>query len=224
MFVCILMPLKIEEKNNYPYIRTITSLQHMLFFRSNNLTTLNDEELIAKFTKEENSIYIGELFSRYAHMAFGVCIKYLKNEEMSRDAVMHVYESLLEDLKKHEVKNFKGWFHIVVKNHCLMELRKQKTDGKKHEAFEKDEQLFMELEQSVHQITETVVDEDLEFDKLGNCLEQLKEEQRKCVELFFLQEKCYKEIAGTTNYEIKKVKSYIQNGKRNLKNCLENVN
>ena len=193
----------------------------MFFFRSNNLTALTDEELIHRFREEENSLYVGELFSRYAHMAFGVSIKYFKSEETSRDAVMHVYESLMEDLKKHDIKNFKGWFHMVVKNHCLMELRKKKSEGKRKEEFEKDEKLFMELEQQVHLVTETVVDSDLELNNLGDCMSQLKEEQRKCVELFFLEEKCYKEISRATSFDIKKVKSYIQNGKRNLKNCLE---
>ena len=193
----------------------------MFFFRSNNLTTLSDEDLITRFREEDNSLYVGELFSRYAHMAFGVCMKYFKSEEPSRDAVMQVYESLLEDLKRHDIKNFKGWFHMVVKNHCLMELRKKKSEGKRKEEFEKDEKLFMELEQQVHLVTETVVDSDLELNNLGDCMSQLKEEQRKCVELFFLEEKCYKEISRATSFDIKKVKSYIQNGKRNLKNCLE---
>lgn len=194
----------------------------MLFFKSKNLLVLTDEELILKFRDEDNSLYVGELFSRYAHMAFGVCMKYFKNEEVSRDAVMHVYESLIVDLKRHEVKNFKGWFHMVVKNHCLMELRKKKSEDKRKEGFEKEEQLFMELEQQVHQLTETVVDSDLELENLTDCISKLKEEQRTCVELFFLQEKCYKEVSRATSYDIKKVKSYIQNGKRNLKNCLEN--
>jgi len=193
----------------------------MFFFRSNNLTSLPDEELINKFREEENSLYIGELFSRYAHMAFGISMKYLKNEEASRDSVMHIYESLIEDLKKHDIQNFKGWFHMVIKNHCLMELRKKKSESKRKEEFEKDEALFMELEQQVHLLSETSVDKELELDNLGDCMSQLKEEQRKCVEMFFLQEKCYKDISRATNFEIKKVKSYIQNGKRNLKNCLE---
>ncbi len=196
----------------------------MFFFRSSNLTTLSDEELINRFREEENSLYVGELFSRYAHMAFGVCMKYFKSEESSRDGVMHVYESLIEDLKKHDVNNFKGWFHMVVKNHCLMELRKKKSEGKRKEEFEKDEALFMELEQQVHLLTETTVEKDLDLENLNDCLTQLKEEQRVCVELFFLQEKCYKEVSRSTNFDIKKVKSYIQNGKRNLKNCLENKN
>lgn len=196
-------------------------MNFMLFFKSNNLTTLTDEELILKFKDEDNSIFVGELFSRYAHMAFGVCMKYYRNEELSRDSVMHVYESLMDDLKKHEIKNFKGWFHMVVKNHCLMELRKRKSEDKRKEEFEKDEQLFMELEQDVHQFKETFVENDLEVDKLNDCIAQLKEEQKSCVELFYLQEKCYKDIARVTNFDVKKVKSYIQNGKRNIKNCLE---
>ncbi|HEY0653572.1 MAG TPA: sigma factor-like helix-turn-helix DNA-binding protein, partial [Chryseosolibacter sp.] len=57
--------------------------------------------------------------------------------------------------------------------------------------------------------------------KLEGCIETLPEEQRQCVKLFYLQKKCYKEITELTGFELNKVKSYIQNGKRNLKICME---
>jgi RNA polymerase sigma-70 factor (ECF subfamily) len=39
--------------------------------------------------------------------------------------------------------------------------------------------------------------------------------------LFYLEQKCYKDIADLTGYDLNKVKSAIQNGKRNLKICME---
>jgi RNA polymerase sigma-70 factor (ECF subfamily) len=56
---------------------------------------------------------------------------------------------------------------------------------------------------------------------LEKCIETLGDEQKQCVKLFYLQEKCYKEITESTGFDMNKVKSYIQNGKRNLKICME---
>ena len=48
-------------------------------------------------------------------------------------------------------------------------------------------------------------------------MELLNPEQKQTVELFYLQEKSYKEIVDQTGFSMNDVKSYIQNGKRNLK-------
>jgi RNA polymerase sigma factor (sigma-70 family) len=66
---------------------------------------------------------------------------------------------------------------------------------------------------------ESVLDQDMET--LKKCIDQLKDEQKECIKLFYLEEKCYQEIAESTSYELKKVKSYIQNGKRNLRICMD---
>jgi len=53
--------------------------------------------------------------------------------------------------------------------------------------------------------------------QLPNAISNLNTEQRLCINLFYLKEKCYEEISMQTGYSLKQVKSYIQNGKRNLK-------
>ena len=49
---------------------------------------------------------------------------------------------------------------------------------------------------------------------------ELKDEQRECIELFYLKECSYAEVASMTGFSLKEVKSHIQNGKRNLKNYI----
>jgi RNA polymerase sigma factor (sigma-70 family) len=188
-----------------------------VFFRKRNIkVTYTDKELILKFKETGDSYYAGELFQRYSHLVFGVSMKYLKNQDESRDAVMQIFEKLLTDLKKHEIDNFKSWIHVVTKNFCLMKLR---TEKRLEISYEETETEVMEMNYTLHHIEESIPDE--AFQKLDQCIEKLIDEQRKCVQLFYIEEKCYKEIVDATGYDLKKVKSYIQNGKRNLKICME---
>ena len=174
----------------------------------------SDAELIDSFKTENNESALGELFERYVHLVYGVCMKYLKNTEESRDATMQIFEKLRNDLKKHRVEKFSFWLHTVSKNYCLMQLRSK--DAMK--SFD-DALLITDdgvIEENISEfLGENNVDYLLEI--LPQALANLNTEQKICVELFYLKEKCYEEVSGITGYDMKKVKSYIQNGKRNLK-------
>ena len=190
----------------------------MRLFKAKNIQSLTDNELIVKFKKTGDNSLVGELYKRYSHLVYGVCLKYLKNEAESKDAVLQIFENLLTDLKKHEIANFKSWLHSVARNHCLMFLRKQQTKLKRvneYEASYQHEETFS-APFAVHEKEE----KEVMLTKLEQAMTGLKEEQRVCIELFFLKVKCYNEVAEITGYDIKKVKSYIQNGKRNLANIM----
>ena len=190
----------------------------MRLFKAKDIQSFTDDELITKYKKNGNGESVGELYKRYSHLVYGVCLKYLKNEEESKDAVLQIFENLLTDLKKHEIANFKSWLHSVSRNHCLMFLRKQQTKLKRvneYEATYQHEETFSGPF-AVHEKEE----KEIMLTKLEEAMVGLKEEQRVCIQLFFLEEKCYHEVADITGYDIKKVKSYIQNGKRNLANIM----
>jgi len=190
----------------------------MRLFKAKDIQSLTDDELITKYKKTGDNSLVGELYKRYSHLVYGVCLKYLKNEEESKDAVLQIFENLLSDLKKHEISNFKSWLHSVARNHCLMFLRKRQTQQKRvneYEASYQHEETFSGPF-AVHEKAEN----EIKLTKLEEAMKGLKEEQRVCIELFFLKEKCYNEVADITGYDIKKVKSYIQNGKRNLANIM----
>jgi len=148
-------------------------------------------------------------------LVFGVCLKYFKDAERSKDAVMDIFEELNRKLKQHEVDNFKGWLHVLARNYCLMQLRSPKN--MKTTEFNP---AFMQSEQNTHLSSEHLEKEE-NLDKLAGCLQKLPGEQKEAVELFYLQNKCYNEIAAITGFEWNKVRSYIQNGRRNLKLCME---
>ncbi len=180
----------------------------------------SDKELLLQFQKSVNLDVLGELFSRYMHLVYGVSLKYFKDRDEAQDAVMNIFEKLVADLPKHEVQNFKSWLYVLTKNHCLMEIRSKKSKNRRLEGL-KTEQEFMESEYNMHPI-----DREEEFigDALKDCIEKLKSEQKQCIELFYYKKLCYQEVAEKLNMEEKKVKSYLQNGKRNLKICLEGKN
>lgn len=174
-----------------------------------------DEELLLEYRKTGDNRIIGELYKRYMHLVFAVCIKYLKNSENSKDAVMQVFEWLLKELKNQEIRNFRGWLYTVVRNHCLMQLRKEKTWQKVFEVDKvKMNDEFMESDSFMHLHKEEEIEENSV--KLLQALEKLNQEQKRCIELKYFEDKSYEEVTAITGYDLNQVKSYIQNGKRNL--------
>ena len=157
---------------------------------------------------------LGELYQRYMDLVYGVCLKYFKESEKSKDAVINIFEELVSKLKKHEVENFKGWLHQVAKNHCLMQLRTPKN--MKTVEFNNE---FVQNEDSVH--LNGVLEKEENFLKLEYCLSTLTDEQQKAIRLFYLEGKCYNEIVELTGQEWNQVRSFIQNGRRNLKLCMD---
>jgi RNA polymerase sigma-70 factor (ECF subfamily) len=182
-------------------------------------TTLqpSDAELVEQYCKELSLEVLGILYKRYMLLVYGVCMKYLKNREDSQDAVMQIFETLVRDLPRFEIRNFKSWLYGVSRNHCLMKLRKDHAERNRHEKISTE--IFMESTAVLHPIEETE-NAGLQ-ERLKACLEELKKEQRLCVELFYYHQRCYKEIAVELKLDENKVKSHIQNGKRNLKICIE---
>ena len=158
--------------------------------------------------------YLAELFGRYAHLIFAVAMKYLKSKHDAEDLSIKVFEVLNDKLPGQKISNVGGWIHTVTRNECLMLLRSRSRAKQRELDFAES----MENEDYEHHIIKTDSEESLR--KLENCINSLVKEQKRCVELFYKQEKCYKEIANLTGYELKKVKSYLQNGKRNLTSCM----
>ena len=181
----------------------------------NNLDS--DFELLKLYKSSGDLEILGELYTNYIHLVYGVCLKYLNDREESKDAVNKIFEKLIVEIPKFEILNFKSWLYVLTKNHCLMEIRRLKTEKKHFENFSND--YFMESTDILHPIDEGS-DESIE-DQLKKCIEKLKEEQKQCIEMFYYNLKCYKEISNILDIDENKVKSYIQNGKRNLKICLE---
>jgi RNA polymerase sigma factor (sigma-70 family) len=174
-----------------------------------------DKELVAAFKQSGNMEYLSSLYQRYMDLVFGVCLKYFKDAERSKDAVMDIFEELNNKLRQHEVENFKGWLHVLARNYCLMQLRSPRN--MKTTEFNAN---FMQSAENMH-LNGEAVEKETNFVKMEQCLETLPQEQQETVKLFYLENKCYNEIAEITGHEWNKVRSYIQNGRRNLKICME---
>jgi RNA polymerase sigma factor (sigma-70 family) len=185
------------------------------FLKNIPTNTLPDKELVNLFRTSGNMEVLAVLFQRYMDLLYGVCLKYLKQPETAKDAVMQIFEELVTKLPKHEVDNFKSWLYTLAKNYCLMQLRTPKN--LKTTEFKVES---MQLEEEAHLNGIQLKEENLK--KLERCLQTLSTEQKKAVELFYLQNKCYKEIAEATGIEWNKIRSFIPNGRRNLKICMEN--
>jgi RNA polymerase sigma factor (sigma-70 family) len=178
----------------------------------------DDLALVRRYQDTGDLEALGRLFERHTEMVYLVCYKYLKDEEQSKDAVMEVFEHLAQSLKKHPVSNFKSWLHVMAKNHCLMQLR-----SRQHRLFQHPADINALADMQNGQHLHPAPGEDLEANLtlLEKGLEAIPPEQRDCVARFYLQQQSYKEIAAQTGLDINKVRSHIQNGRRNLKIYLE---
>ena len=185
----------------------------MLFSRKNKYKTLSDDELLRTYKEKQSSEVIGEYFQRYGHLVMGTSMKYLKNKFDAEDLAMHLFEKLPGKLLSHNISNFKSWLYMVTKNECLMILRKKGN---------LTSSLTRELEDTDDVNLKIEKEEQLEI--LEDAIEDLKEEQKECIKLFYIESKSYQEITEMLRLDIKKVKSAIQNGKRNLKLNLEGRN
>lgn len=175
---------------------------------------MTDQELLIRFKSTGELALVGELFGRYQSLIYGVCLKYFRDRDDAKDAMMQLFEKLAGTLKTHDVENFKSWLYVTTRNHCLMQIRAGK--GKFTQEISSS---IMENSFLLHPEEEPELEVNLT--RLEKCIETLVEEQKQCVQLFYLQEKCYKDITQHTGFDLHQVKSYIQNGKRNLKNCME---
>jgi RNA polymerase sigma factor (sigma-70 family) len=192
-------------------------------FKKKQISTddLADQDLIQLYRDTRDNIYIGVFFDRYAHLVYGIALKYFNREDDRKEAVMQVFDKLYEALLQFEIINFKSWLYSVAKNQCLMIIKKENTVSFNDQLQLKNfQQEFMEFEESfsLNHGSEIQLE-----DKLHDFIKELNEEQRICVDLFYLQEKSYKEIVDQTHYSYNEVKSFIQNGKRNLKIMLESI-
>ena len=186
-------------------------------FVKNISSVLPDNELVDKYKESGDLTILGQLYQRYMELVYGVCLKYLKEPENAKDCVINIFEELVSKLQRHEVENFKNWLYQLAKNHCLMRLRSEKRTS-----HVKIDPALMQSEENVHLNGE--LDKEENFKQLEFCLSQLLSEQRKVIELFYLQGKCYNQVAAETGIEWNKIRSHIQNGRRNLKICMEKKN
>lgn len=186
----------------------------MAFIKNLSHSRETDEQLLAAYKSTADMALLSELFQRYMELIYGVCLKYLEDREPAKDAVLDIFEELVIKLQKHEVINFKAWVYQLAKNHCLMKLRA----GRKFTKISSEPEL-MQNEELLH--LDNGNNREEQFKHLELCLQQLQNEQKIAIELFYLQKKCYNEIVEQTGMEWNKVRSHIQNGRRNLKICMD---
>lgn len=181
---------------------------------ANRYHHITDAELLELYSTDRNQEWMGILLERYTLLLLGVCMKYLKDENEAKDCVQQIFLKVLTEVGKYRIDYFKSWLYMVAKNHCLMRLRDKGSRGIKelgeHHAIstDTDKQELIANEQT--------------YDLLEEALNELSEEQKQCVILFYLKKNSYQQIHEKTGYSMMQVKSYIQNGKRNLKILLDN--
>ena len=189
-------------------------MKFLKWFQVRKDNSFSEAEQLAVYRNTGDIQLLGALYQPYMEMVFAVCYKYLREEDASKDAVMQIFEKIVTDLRTHEVSNFKSWIHTVARNYCLMQMRAKRI-------FVTTEDINENQSEMPAEDYEAHVKADMEFTLLDICMKALVKEQRAVIELFYLRDKCYREISAETGFDLSKVKSCIQNGKRNLKICMD---
>lgn len=187
----------------------------MLRFLRTKDDATDDAVLLSRFKEKGDKLALAHLFDRYLELIYGLCIQYLGTATLAEDAVMSIYAELQEKVPQHDIRNFKNWLFTFVRNHCLMHLRKHKK-----QQIQSFDPAFMQSDENWHLIDEPR-EENERQSALNFCLEQLSTQQKECVNLFYYEGHSYKEIAALKQEKVGTIRSFIQNGRRNLKNCIE---
>lgn len=190
----------------------------MAFFTTNKkkkINELDDDQLISLLRETGEADYFNQLYERYIPLVYGLCLKYLQDAEKSQDAVIDIFETLSPKITNYEIKVFKNWIYSVTKNHCFHILR----ENKKEIVVDFDSQI-MESDVVLDLFSEETMEKEKEA-ALKECMNRLPDPQRVSVRMFFYEDKSYLDIVDETGYNLKSVKSFLQNGKRNLKICIE---
>jgi RNA polymerase sigma factor (sigma-70 family) len=197
----------------YPTSQHLTPKLYFSFVKSRRPDDMTDNDLLAQYYATRDAAWLGHLLERYTLLLLGVCMKYLKDEQEARDAVQQVFLKVLTDAGRFKIEFFKSWIYMVAKNHCLMKLR----GAQNHRVQEIDAHPLVADEGD----REALLANEHTYGLLESALTELGPEQRQCVTLFYLEKKSYQQIAESTGFSAMQVKSYIQNGKRNLRILLE---
>ncbi len=191
----------------------------MLKFLRKNMTEKSDDELVQQYQQSGDLEVLGVLYERYVELVYGVCLKFFKEKTKAEDAVMAIFETLVEKVRTHEIRQFRPWLHVVAKNHCLMQLRKKNHTVSFDEMAPAAQAEVVHSAGVLHPVE--VQEEDPHQIALKNCIEKLPAQQKHCVEQFYYEDKSYKEIAELTGDDLGLIRSNIQNGRRNLRICME---
>lgn len=174
---------------------------------------LSDEDIILQFRATLDNYYVGILFERYVHLIFGICLKYMKNRHDAEDVMFEIYEKLQKTIPQKDVGKFRNWLSVLVKNYCVSKLRSLQTESKRIQSY-KDyvSHLNLQFDDNDHSAREIIPEEEIRSGMM-----QLPDLQKMCIEYFYFKNRSYLEIAEILNEEVGKIRSYIQNGRRNLK-------
>ncbi len=183
-----------------------------------DLTAYSDVQLVELYQQCGEGKYVGALYKRHIKMVLLICYKYLKDKEIAKEAVMQVFENLICYLKKYSISNFKSWLTTVTRNHCYMMLRSDKGIVEYCDIFKKNVEEYVEFEDVF--TLNCKEEEEKRYENLENAIENLPNEQRECIKLFYWKGNTYSQITQITGYDYKQIKSYLQNGRRTLKKVL----
>lgn len=177
----------------------------------------SDEQLIALYQQSGDNQWLGLLLERHTLLLLGIALKYLKDKAQAQDAVQQVFVKTITHFPQEPIQNFKGWLYILMRNHCFGILRSNSH-------YFASEDALTSLAAPDEKSREELISDELMRQNMHQAIGSLSSEQQMCIRLFYIEERSYKEIMEQTNFSFEQVKSYVQNGKRNLKIALQKRN
>lgn len=122
----------------------------------------------------------------------------LQDRNASQDVVSDCFERFVIHFRAGRIRSPKGWLVKVVRHESLRQYRLRQA-----------EQTFCGFS-----YLEEYNEEEDGLDRVIQCMAAIRPIQRRGMELFYLEEKSYREISMELGISITRVKSVVQNGKR----------
>ncbi|MFQ5674351.1 MAG: RNA polymerase sigma factor [bacterium] len=173
-----------------------------------------DNATIRSYLETRDVRYLGRLYEAYKKTIFWHCLKMVGNEEDAKDLASETFIRTFDRIEDFKLgAPFCPWLMRIATNLCIDHLRKKN----RYKFYKFDETHSAVAIQNESEPKQPMISGERIIEKL----KKLKPLQKRCFCLFYIHNLTYKQIAELTGYPLGKVRSYIQNGKRNFKLLME---
>ncbi len=155
---------------------------------ANRYTDLDDDALFVCVRNGEEAAF-RELYRRYKHRIFAYCLRIVRDRHLAEDVFQQTFLSVFEHRDQYTGGNLAGWIYTIARNWAFKAKQRQNRIHT-HEIHDMEAEID-NLPYNPYPSPETQADYAILLDHIA----QLPEEYREALELRYIDELPYKDIA-----------------------------
>lgn len=175
--------------------------------------TLNtDEEIFAAVRDRADQAAFREIYRRYSKRIFAYCLQIVKNYEAAEDAFQSTMTSVYEKRDYFAGGNFSSWIFTIAKNNCITAWKKL-DEAASNIAIE-------DVESLISDGRDPLARDIILNDALMKAIASLGKDYREAVEMRYIQDFTFEQIAEKANISLPLAKIRIARAKQKLQEIL----